>query len=92
MDWRKKEQVDTVIETYQFPEFEEVQKVYSHGYHMLDNQGRPIYIERVGFMDIPKLFETTTEERIVRHYIQEYELLMKVKFPVCSLLAGKHIG
>jgi len=36
MDWRAKEEVETIIDTYEFPEREAVQEVYPHGYHMTD--------------------------------------------------------
>jgi len=35
-------------------------------------------------LNVPELFKITTEERMVRHYIQEYERLMIHKFPACS--------
>jgi len=57
------------MDTYDFPEKAQVQEVYPHGYHMTDKLGRPIYIECIGLMDVTKLFEITTEERMVRHYI-----------------------
>lgn len=53
--------------------------------------GRPVYIERFGVMNVTKLFEVSPEDRVVRHYVQEYELLMKHKFPSCSKAAGKRI-
>lgn len=43
--------------------------IYPHGYHGTDKLGRPVYIERIGKLDINKLFTITTEERIIRHYI-----------------------
>ena len=41
---------------------------------------------------MPRLFEITTEERMVRHYIQEYEILMKLKFPACSAVKGEKVN
>ena len=69
MNWRKENNVDTVIEDYKFTERQAVQEVYPHGYHGVDNKGRPIYIERFGRLDVPKLFQITTQERMVQHYI-----------------------
>ena len=89
--WREEQKVEDIIETYQYDEFDAVQKVYPHGYHKTDKLGRPIYIERFGIMDIEKLWTVTTRERIVRHYTQEYEKTMKIKFKVCSIVAGKNI-
>jgi hypothetical protein len=68
-NWRIEQSVDEVIDTYKFTERAQVQEVYPHGYHGVDNQGRPVYIERFGLLDVPRLFAITTEERMIRHYI-----------------------
>jgi len=28
---------------------------------------------------------------MIRHYVQEYEILMKLKFPACSALKGERV-
>ena len=65
--------------------------IYPHGYHGTDRTGRPLYIERIGILNVPKLFEVTTEARMIRHYQQEYEILMKLRYPACSETSGKVI-
>ena len=67
--WRQDENVDSIIDEFQFDEREAVQEIYPHGYYGVDKLGRPVYIERIGILDVGKLFEVTTEERIVRHYM-----------------------
>lgn len=42
-------------------------------------------------MKIDELFKVTTEERLVKHYIQSYEILLKLRFPACSAVAGTRI-
>ena len=69
INWRAEQGVDEIIETYKYTERAAVQQVYPHGYHGVDKLGRPVYYERFGLLDVPRLFEVTTEERIVRHYI-----------------------
>jgi len=91
IDWRIKEGVDTIIKDYAFEEKEKIQEVYPHGYHGVDKFHRPIYIERIGMLDVPAVFTISTEERMIKHYIKEYEVLMKLRFPACSELAGKKI-
>ncbi|MFM7856950.1 MAG: hypothetical protein ACKO96_34760 [Flammeovirgaceae bacterium] len=45
----------------------------------------------MGRIDTEQLFNVTTSERIL-HYMRYFrEHQMKKRFPVCSLLAGKHI-
>lgn len=50
-----------------------------------------MYYERFGVLDVPALFKLTTDERMIRHYIVEYEKLMKLKFPACSALKGERV-
>ena len=66
-------------------------EVYPHGYHKTDKKGRPIYIERQGQLKVDDVFKITTEERLVKHYIKSYELLLKLRFPACSAVAGQRI-
>jgi hypothetical protein len=68
-----------------------VQALYQHGYHGVDKIGRPVYIERIGLLDVPALFQITTEERMIRHFIQEYEISMKLRYPACSAEYGSRI-
>jgi len=68
INWRKEQEVENIIETFQYEEYDKVIEVYPHGYHNIDKLGRPIYIERFGIMDIEKLWTVTTRERCVRHY------------------------
>jgi len=54
-------------------------------------QGRPIYIERIGNLKIKELFKVTTEERLIKYYIQSYERLLHEMFPACSQAAGHRV-
>jgi CRAL/TRIO domain len=65
--------------------------VYPHFYHKTDKKGRPIYIERLGQLKIDEVFKLTTEERLIKHYIQSYETLMRLRFPACSAIAGQRV-
>ena len=69
VDWRRQNDVDNIIENYQFTEIAEIRKVYPHNYHGVDKLGRPIYIERLGLLDVQKVFEISTEERMIKHNI-----------------------
>ena len=65
-----------------------IQEHYPHNYHKIDKKGRPIYIERDGMMNVDQVFKNTTEERMVKHFITSYELLLRLRFPACSAVAG----
>lgn len=68
-----------------------MKQVYPHGYYRMDKIGRPLYIERVGLLNVTKLFETTTEARLVKYYVQSYEFLINNIFPACSAASGRPV-
>ena len=70
----------------------EVRKGYPHGYHKVDKQGRPIYIERVGFLNIDEIFKFTTEDRLLKYYACSYETLLTTIFDACTEMRRKNTG
>ena len=89
--WREENKVDSLLEEFEFTEQEEFGQIYRQGYHRTDKMGRPIYIEKLEGVSYERLIAITTEDRVMKKAIQEYEKLMKVKFPACSVMAGRHI-
>lgn len=52
----------------------DILKVNTHvGYCNTDKYGRPVYIERLKFLDVDKLFSTYSDTELVEYYIQSYE-------------------
>jgi len=54
-------------------------------------QGRPIYIQHLGQINMKKMYEVTTEERMLKFHVQEYERCANYIMPACSIVAGRHI-
>ncbi|KMT04177.1 hypothetical protein BVRB_8g186250 [Beta vulgaris subsp. vulgaris] len=90
--WREEFQVDTIAKEFKFEEYKEVQKFYPHGFHGVDRSGRPVYIERMGLVDLDALLQRTTLERLVKHHVFEQEKTARLRFPACTIAAGKRIA
>ena len=88
--WREEFGTDDIY-SYAFPEVFEVKKCYPHGYHKTDKYGRSIYIERIGQLDIKRLFEVTSADRMFKYFVREYERLIQDRMPAASEAAGVRI-
>ncbi|EJD35458.1 hypothetical protein AURDEDRAFT_117386 [Auricularia subglabra TFB-10046 SS5] len=87
--WRKEFGVDEMKKNgFEFPEHEEVNKYYPQYYHKMDKEGRPIYIERLGLLDVNALYKITTQDRLLRRLVWEYERFIDERLPACSKAVG----
>lgn len=51
--------------------------------------GRPVYIEQLGKLDLKKLYEVTTPERQLQKLVVEYEKFQRERLPVCTAQKGE---
>jgi hypothetical protein len=91
LQWRIDMHVDEIRETYELDNLIEIKRLYPHGYHKTDKLGRPVYIELYDKTDVNELFKITTEDKMVKYYIKQYERQMKYIFPACSAVVQKPV-
>ena len=91
LQWRIDMKVDELSESYEMENLIAIKKLYPHGYHRTDKEGRPIYIELYDKTDVKALFKITTEDKMVKYYIKQYERQIKYIFPACSAVVKRPV-
>jgi len=86
--WRIEFGVDDIVKNFDFKEREVVNKYYPQYYHKTDKDGRPIYIQRLGQLDIKALYAATTTERQLQRLVLEYEKSLTERLPGSSQAVG----
>ena len=82
-EWRKAKNVDSIFDELKdkVNEISSLQQYFPHGWHGIDKEGRPIWIERGGMFDgdgIMKLYDGKGVEFMERYTILMSESRMKL--------------
>ncbi|KIN00864.1 hypothetical protein OIDMADRAFT_145023 [Oidiodendron maius Zn] len=86
--WREEFNLDELVRTFDYTEKAEVFKYYPQYYHKTDKDGRPVYIEQLGNIDLTAMYKITTGDRMLQNLAVEYEKLADPRLPACSRKAG----
>lgn len=80
--------VDELTKTFSYDEKPLVFAYYPQYYHKTDKDGRPVYIEQLGKVNLAAMHKITTDERMLQNLVVEYEKLADPRLPACSRKAG----
>ncbi|ETN65821.1 CRAL/TRIO domain-containing protein [Anopheles darlingi] len=78
LQWRKEHRIDDILGEYKMPAV--VEKYFPGGWHHHDRDGRPLYILRLGTMDVKGLLKSVGEDELLKltlHICEEGLKLMK---------------
>ncbi|CAM6085246.1 unnamed protein product [Calypogeia fissa] len=90
--WRKETNIDSILQTYKYPELHKVIHYWPQNWHKTDKLGRPINIQLLSRMQVKDVFRETTEERLLMRALWVWEDLHENKLPACSKAAGHYVG
>ncbi|KAL3475016.1 CRAL-TRIO domain-containing protein [Aspergillus californicus] len=88
-EWRKEFGTDSLARDFNYVEKPEVFKFYPQYYHKTDKDGRPVYIEKYGRIDLAAMQKITSDDRMLKNLVTEYEKLADPRLPACSRKSGK---
>lgn len=86
--WRKLFGADTILSDFHYKEKPLVAQMYPQYYHKIDKDGRPVYYEELGKVNLHKMLKITTQERMIKNLVWEYEVFSKYRLPACSRKLG----
>lgn len=86
--WRVEYGTNTILKDFTYKEKPLVATMYPQYYHKTDKDGRPVYYEELGKVDLTKMLKFTTQERMLKNLVWEYEAFTQYRLPPCSREAG----
>jgi hypothetical protein len=80
--------LDNLVNNFDYKEKPEVFAYYPQYYHKTDKDGRPLYIEQLGKINLDAMRKITTDERMLSNLVVEYEKMADPRLPACSRKSG----
>ena len=72
--WRRDEDIDNIVVNPDFPFKDALLKAHPHGNHGVDKLGRPVWIDRVGVMDVDEMLAACSLDDSFRYEYWDYEM------------------
>lgn len=86
--WRESFGTNTILQDFHYTEKPLVAKMYPQYYHKTDKDGRPVYFEELGKVYLPDMMKVTSQERMLKNLVWEYELFTQCRLPACLRKQG----
>ncbi|KAK6202300.1 phosphatidylinositol/phosphatidylcholine transfer protein Sec14p [Scheffersomyces amazonensis] len=86
--WRKEFGTNNILTEFHYDEKPLVASLYPQYYHKTDKDGRPVYYEELGKVDLTKMLTITTQDRMLKNLAWEYESMCRYRLPACSRKMG----
>ncbi|CUM68339.1 uncharacterized protein PRCAT00006061001 [Priceomyces carsonii] len=86
--WREDFGTNNILQDFHYDEKPLVAKLYPQYYHETDNDGRPVYYEELGAVNLSQMLKITTQERMLKNLVWEYEAFTRNRLPACSRKIG----
>ena len=80
--------LDKLVPNFDYKEKTQIFKYYPQYYHKTDKDGRPVYIEQLGHVDLVAMQKITSDERMLQNLVVEYEKMADPRLPACSRKSG----
>jgi hypothetical protein len=80
--------LDNLVPNFDYQEKPKVFAYYPQYYHKTDKDGRPLYIEQLGKINLDAMRKITTDERMLSNLVVEYEKMADPRLPACSRKSG----
>ncbi|KAA3677878.1 uncharacterized protein DEA37_0008570 [Paragonimus westermani] len=89
INWRKENNVDTILSWYVLPEV--VDKYFPGGICGSDKNGRPLYIAPVGYLDPKSFMKAVSRSDFLKSRVYQMEFIISEILPKYSEKAGRNI-
>mmetsp|Transcript_44984 Transcript_44984/g.101865 ORF Transcript_44984/g.101865 Transcript_44984/m.101865 type:complete len:233 (-) Transcript_44984:612-1310(-) len=93
--WRKTVQLESLVTlsggpgAQLKPVIPKILSAYPCAWIGVDKEGRPVEVKRLGLLDWGKLFAASPKEQLLQYNAHNNEMLIRSKFPACSVAARK---